>query len=162
MLSSRRISSRSASTPASAYVITRPCSDMTSFLFKQRSKHMLIHGVRRWLRTLLRKFNRLIDKLFHFLIGSLQLAFVHSMVKQPLAGKSYWVLLFPLLNFVAGSIIRARIAFVVAHVAIRFAFEQGGATTLASTADRRFRGGVNRLHILPVNLDAQHSVRCRT
>jgi hypothetical protein len=32
------------------------------------------------------EFDRLIDKLFHFLIGSLQLAFVHSMVKQPLAG----------------------------------------------------------------------------
>src|ERR1700674_5681488 len=38
MLSSRRISSRRASTPASAYVITRPCSDMTSFLFEQMLK----------------------------------------------------------------------------------------------------------------------------
>src|SRR3984893_5839529 len=163
MQSSRRISSRRASTPASAYVITRPCSDMTSFLFQTEcSKHMLIYGVRRWLRTVLGEFNRLIDKLFHFLIGSLQLAFVHSMVKQPLAAKPYWVLLFPLLNFVAGSIIRARVAFVMAHVAIRFAFARGGAATLASTADRRFRGGVNRLHILPVNLDAQHPVRCCT
>src|SRR6202162_3741373 len=98
---------------------------------------MLIYGVRRWLRTVLRKFNRLVDKLFHFLIGSQQLGFVHSIVKQPLAGKLYWVLLFPLLNFVAGSIIRARIAFVMAHVAISFAFDQSGAAILASTADRR-------------------------
>src|SRR5712692_3311512 len=122
---------------------------------------MLIYGVCRWLRTVLGEFNRLIDELFHFLIGSLQLAFVYSIFKQPLAGKFYWVLLFPLLNFVAGSIIRARIAFVMAHVAISFAFDQGGAAILASTADGRFRGGGNRLHILPVNLDAQHSVSCR-
>src|ERR1700732_4338073 len=117
MQSSRRISSRRASTPASAYVITRPGSDMTSFLFQTGcSKHMLIYGVRRWLRTLLGEFNRLIDKLFHFLIGSQQLGFVHSIVEQPLAGKLYWVLLFPVLNFVTGSIIRARIAFVMTHI----------------------------------------------
>src|SRR5260370_5798548 len=146
MLSSRRISSRRASTPASAYVITRPCSDMTSFLFQTEcSKHMLIYGVRRWLRTVLGEFNRLIDKLFHFLIGSLQLAFVHSMVKQPLAGKPYWVLLFPLLNFVAGSIIRARAAFVMPHAPIRFALDQRGAATLLSTAARHFRAGTNPL-----------------
>src|SRR5216683_1713760 len=85
---------------------------------------MLIYGVRRWLRTVLRKFNCLVDKLFHSLIGSLQLAFV------------------------------------MAHVAISFAFDQGRAATLASTADCRFRDGVNRLHILTVNLDAQHSIGC--
>src|SRR5216683_3292185 len=119
---------------------------------------MLIYGVRRWLRTVLRKFNRLVDKLFHSLIGSLQLGFVHSIVKQPLSGKLYWVLLFPLLNFVAGSIIRARIAFVIAHVAISFAFDQSSDATLASTADCRFRGGINCVLILTVNLDPQHSI----
>src|SRR5713101_3949818 len=121
---------------------------------------MLIYGVRRWLRTVFGEFNRLVYQLFHFQIGGLQPGFVHSMVKQPLAGKLYWVLLFPMLNFVAGSIIRARIAFVMAHVAISLAFDQGGAAILASTADCRFRGGVNRLHILTINLDAQHSIGC--
>src|ERR1700721_445752 len=74
MLSSLRISSRRASTPASPYVITRPWSDILS----PQLKHVLVDGVRRRFRTFLGEFNRLIDKPLYFLIGRLNVFFIHT------------------------------------------------------------------------------------
>src|ERR1039458_5487324 len=148
MLSSLRISSRRASTPASAYVITRPCSDIHS----PQLKHMLVYGVRRWFGTFLGKFNCQINKLFDLLIGRLQLAFVHpSGVKQQLTCKLHRVFLLPLLNFVAGSIICTGIAFVVTNVAIGLAFDKSRATIVTSTADGCLSSFVNRQDILAID-----------
>src|SRR5580698_6400712 len=112
---------------------------------------MVVHRVCRGFRTLFGEFHRLIDKLFYFKIDCLQLTLLYSRIEQPFAGKLHWVFPFPLLNLVAGTIIRARIALVVADVAIRLAFNQSRAPILASTADCRLRGLVDRDYILSIN-----------
>src|SRR6266700_7430308 len=156
MLSFLRISSRRASTPASAYVITRPCSDICS----PQLKHMLVYRFSRWLRTLVGEFDCGVDESLYLLIGRLQLAFIcHARVEQSLTSELHWVSLLPFLNFLAGSIIRAWVAFVVANVAIGLAFNQRGSTTLASTLDCCLCGFMDRDNILPVDFDTRHSVR---
>src|SRR5260370_432860 len=82
----------------------------------------------------------------------------HSGVERRRPSDRDGVVLFPLLYFLAGSIIGARIAFVVAHVAIRFAFDQCRATVVARALDRCLRGFMDRNHILPIHFDAQHPI----
>src|ERR1035441_4795610 len=147
MLSSRRISSRKASTPASAYVITRPCSDIRS----PQLKHMLIHGFRRRFGTLLGKFDGLVDKLFYLLIGRLQLTLLDPRVEKSFAGEFHRILLFPLLNFFTSPIIGAGITFMVSDIAISLTFDQGRAAVVASALNRRLRDLMDCNNILPVH-----------
>src|ERR1700722_2112663 len=159
MLSSLRISSRRASTPASPYVITRPWSDILS----PQLKHVLVDGVRRRFRAFLGEFDRLVDKPLYFLIGRLNVFFIHTHVEQSLASQFHGVSLFPLLNFLTGSIVCTGVAFVMADITISFALDQSGAAIVASPLDRCFRGFMHRNYILAVDLDAQHSIRrCTT
>src|SRR5271157_395597 len=98
---------------------------------------MLVYAIRRWFRAFLGEFDRFVDKLLYFLIGRLQLFFIHhTRVEQSLTSEFHGVPLFPLLDFLAGSIIRTGVAFVMANITISLTLDQGGAAILAGALDR--------------------------